>query len=212
MSITTLHPQLAGLNRFTNAQREQTLLRLRDAAARLFARSGYFAVSVDEIANAAGVTRKTFYRHFAGKSEIAADLFNLEMERFYAVWTAICSEDYTDRAVVLRWIDRLIDHHMAGTLFRTFTELGFADPEMGDQWRVLVPNLIAALAPSIPAFAIHGNTAQDASRHGEAALVIFEIINQCSFCATGRPLMERTLLANLLAKRFHDYVGKAASP
>ena len=202
--------QLAGLNRFTSAQREETLRRLREAAARLFARSGYFAVSIDEIAGAAGVTRKTFYRHFPGKSDIVEDLFALEMARFRAIWTEICNEDYTDHAVILRWIDRLIDHHMAGTLLRAFTEAGFADPEMGEQWRLLVPNLVEALAASIPAFAAAGHPEQPAAQRGEAALLISEIIHQCSFCSTGRPIVERGLLAQLLTKRFHRYVLKAA--
>lgn len=45
---------------------------LRDAARRLFAERGYEATTVREIARAAGVTERTFYRYFDGKEGILA--------------------------------------------------------------------------------------------------------------------------------------------
>lgn len=53
------------------AQQQLTRTRLLDAAAKLIAEKGYTATRIDEIANAAGATRATFYLHFAAKSELA---------------------------------------------------------------------------------------------------------------------------------------------
>jgi len=50
----------------------RTRARLMDAAVRLFARDGFEAASVNEIARVADVANGTFYVHFRDKDEIAA--------------------------------------------------------------------------------------------------------------------------------------------
>lgn len=50
----------------------RTRARLMDAAVQLFARDGFEAASVNEIARVAGVVNGTFYAHFRDKDEIAA--------------------------------------------------------------------------------------------------------------------------------------------
>lgn len=50
----------------------RTRARLMDAAVRLFARDGFEAASVNEIAKLADVANGTFYVHFRSKEEIAA--------------------------------------------------------------------------------------------------------------------------------------------
>lgn len=44
--------------------------RLREAAFELFARNGFANVTVEQIAEAAGVTERTFFRHFPTKEEV----------------------------------------------------------------------------------------------------------------------------------------------
>jgi AcrR family transcriptional regulator len=53
-------------------ERKQELVRreLADAAWRLFARKGYEATTVAEIAEAAGVSRRTFFRYHASKEDV----------------------------------------------------------------------------------------------------------------------------------------------
>jgi AcrR family transcriptional regulator len=50
---------------------------LHDAAIGLFSERGYEATSVDDIAEAAGVSLRTFFRYFAGKDDV---LFAKEMD------------------------------------------------------------------------------------------------------------------------------------
>jgi AcrR family transcriptional regulator len=53
----------------TTAQRHRVRQDLSAAAMRLFSTKGYEATTVDEIAAAAGVARRTFFRHFRSKEE-----------------------------------------------------------------------------------------------------------------------------------------------
>ena len=61
----------------TEGRREANKARTRaavlDAAQRLFAERGYRSTTVREIAEAAGVTERTFYRYFEGKEGIFAE-------------------------------------------------------------------------------------------------------------------------------------------
>jgi AcrR family transcriptional regulator len=57
------------------ARRQATRDAVLDTALRLFAERGYLGVRVEDIATEAGVSRATFYKHFAEREEILAELF-----------------------------------------------------------------------------------------------------------------------------------------
>ena len=54
--------------------------RLYEAAARVFARSGYAEASAERIAREAGMSKATFYEHFANKEECILALFDRAAE------------------------------------------------------------------------------------------------------------------------------------
>ncbi|HUW77340.1 MAG TPA: TetR/AcrR family transcriptional regulator [Candidatus Nanopelagicaceae bacterium] len=57
------------------ARRKATRDSVVDAALRLFAKQGYLAVRVQDIAREAGISRATFYKYFSEREEILAGLF-----------------------------------------------------------------------------------------------------------------------------------------
>ncbi|MBL6613948.1 MAG: TetR/AcrR family transcriptional regulator [Reyranella sp.] len=57
---------------------EQTRQRILDAAYRLFRRQGYSRVSMDEIAVATRVTKRTLYYHFESKDQLLADVLQAQ--------------------------------------------------------------------------------------------------------------------------------------
>ena len=67
----------AGLGPATRSadQRRQTRDQVLDAALRLFTERGYLGVRVEDIAKEAGVSRATFYKHFAEREQVLAELF-----------------------------------------------------------------------------------------------------------------------------------------
>src|SRR5262245_28913444 len=52
------------------AQKEMTRRLLVDSGLQLFVEKGYAVTTIDDIANAAGTTRVTFYAYFPSKSEL----------------------------------------------------------------------------------------------------------------------------------------------
>ncbi|MFB8009281.1 TetR/AcrR family transcriptional regulator [Nocardia sp. NPDC056000] len=59
-----------------------------DAARNLFAANGYDAVSMRDIATAAGITRPVLYDHFPSKKDLVLDLLTTETEALLARITA----------------------------------------------------------------------------------------------------------------------------
>jgi len=65
-----------------------TRSRILDAAARLFYRRGIRTVSVDQVAEAASVTKVTVYKHFRSKDNLIASCLHMLDDRFFAWFAA----------------------------------------------------------------------------------------------------------------------------
>ncbi|WP_051471219.1 TetR/AcrR family transcriptional regulator [Patulibacter minatonensis] len=75
--------------------------RILQAATELFYERGYHAVSVDEIGEAAGATGAAIYRHFSGKDEILATLFDDAQDRYLIAVPDPTEDPFTDLAVLI---------------------------------------------------------------------------------------------------------------
>lgn len=65
--ISPAEPQVEGLR---ERKRRETLQRITDTAIKLFGAHGYEATTIDAIAAAAGISRRTFFHYFKGKDDI----------------------------------------------------------------------------------------------------------------------------------------------
>lgn len=72
--------------------RERDIL---DAAARLFHERGFHRVGVDEIGQLAGITGPAIYRHFSGKDEILAALFDSALDRLLLMCGRLPEDPFT---------------------------------------------------------------------------------------------------------------------
>ena len=72
--------------------KEQTRLRLLDAAQSIFMKKGFVAASVEDIAEAAGYTRGAFYSNFRSKAELLMELLRSDHERMQVDLQSIIDE------------------------------------------------------------------------------------------------------------------------
>jgi TetR/AcrR family transcriptional regulator, regulator of mycofactocin system len=73
-------------------KRITTRAELEHVAFELFERQGYEGTTVDDIASAAGIGRRTFFRYFASKNDVPWGNFTAELDRMRA-WLAACPAD-----------------------------------------------------------------------------------------------------------------------
>lgn len=115
------------------AQKELTRTRLLDAAAGLFARKGYAATTIEEIATTAGATRATFYLHFASKSDIVHGLYAalVEYDADYAHLIEVCRDPA--EPALRAWLDAFVAGlDSPANYWEALREAGGADKEARD--------------------------------------------------------------------------------
>ncbi len=80
------------MGRIAGAVGKETASRAREAALALFARHGYAAVSMREIASEVGVGAGALYNHFATKQDLLVELMTDHMEALLGAWAKERSE------------------------------------------------------------------------------------------------------------------------
>lgn len=71
------------------AAREETRARIERASLDLFTRRGFEGVTIDEIAEAAGISRRTYFRYFATKADAVWGDFDAHVERLRRLLDAV---------------------------------------------------------------------------------------------------------------------------
>lgn len=81
------------MGRVAGAVGKETASRAREAALGLFARHGYAAVSMREIAGEVGVGAGALYNHFATKQDLLVELMIAHMEALLAAWAEVSAPE-----------------------------------------------------------------------------------------------------------------------
>lgn len=87
-------------------QKEATRKKLLAAARATFERFSYINSSVEMIAEAAGVSRTTFYRHFDGKLPVAIALFDVMRPQLQGQWAQLLQNEKPSVPDVVEWINK----------------------------------------------------------------------------------------------------------
>ncbi|MHA7776241.1 TetR/AcrR family transcriptional regulator [Roseibium sp. M-1] len=113
----------------TTAKGQETAERVRKAALKRFAASGYAAVSMREIAADVGVQPGALYNHFPTKQDILKDLMLAHMAELIAAWEAAEFAPGTDP--LERFVRFHIRYHLerADEVFISYMELRNLEPE-----------------------------------------------------------------------------------
>lgn len=130
-----------------DARREQIL----DVAIEVFGRAGYHGASMNDIAEAAGVTKPVLYQHFDSKSDLYAALLDEVGERLLgaiakATADAPDGKAQTERGfqAYFRWVAHRHDEFML-----LFGGGARHDADFGDQIRRITDAAAASIAPLI---------------------------------------------------------------
>lgn len=91
------------------AQLERTHRKLLVAAGELFLAQGYAHVTVGDLVRAAGVSRATFYAHFASKDAVLRELMTQVWEAATAAYAEFARLPECSETGVRRWLDDLLD-------------------------------------------------------------------------------------------------------
>jgi AcrR family transcriptional regulator len=207
MTSSTPTAKLAGLKRHSEEQHQNSLNLIRAAAEALFVRDGYLAVSMEDVAQAAGVTRKTLYRHFGSKFDLAVDLTDRRWPATLPFWTEIRDRRFLELDEVRGWIRGLLDHYRGRTDMQLIVELASTEPRYTRRRTRSVDEMICELGRGIPVFA-EAAAAPDGETRARAYLLIVMMMEECAVTALGASRIAEPTLVNVLADWFHGFVAR----
>jgi AcrR family transcriptional regulator len=91
-------------------QRQITRTRLIDASIQVFAERGFARATVDDIVEAAGTTRSTFYLHFSSKADVLPEMLERSATHFRKMYdnlgTIVQNPSFVD---VRKWLSDSMD-------------------------------------------------------------------------------------------------------
>jgi AcrR family transcriptional regulator len=102
--------------------RERTAQRFMDAAARLIAKKGFEATSIEDVAEAAGYSRGAFYSNFSSKNEVFFELLRRDQERANAQFEAALRDLLPPDQLRGRMQDVYATLYLEGRSLLTWTE------------------------------------------------------------------------------------------
>lgn len=117
------------------ARRLATTAKVLSSAAELFAAHAYADVSVDQIAQRAGVTKMTLYQHFRSKDDLALDCLRMRLSRREErldQFLAGLDAGVDPLIAIFDWLDEWLDpKHFKGCAFvKAVNELAAVLPEV----------------------------------------------------------------------------------
>jgi AcrR family transcriptional regulator len=140
--------------------------RLTKAAITLFVAQGYEVTTVAQIAEAAGLTKRTFFRYFSDKREV---LFNgsAELQHRWLEAVAAAPEDAAPLTIVLAGLDPVADLFVERHAFaRMRSRIIDANPELQERELIKLQNLAGAIKGALIERGVSSNIAILAAQAG----------------------------------------------
>jgi len=131
-------------------RKAETRTALLDAAGRVFARRGYHAAAVDEVAEEAGFSTGALYSNFDGKEDLFLALLQREIERQVDAVAAVVADretlDERARGGAEYWIEFLDREPELVLLFMEFWAFAVRNPEVRLRFAARYAEVRSALA------------------------------------------------------------------
>lgn len=119
------------------AQRMATTTRIVNTAADLFSARAYADVSVDHIAQQAGITKMTFYQYFRSKNELALECLRMRLRRREEKLDKMLTElapGANPLLAMFHWLEQSVNpaHFQGCSFVKAVNELSVVLPEVGE--------------------------------------------------------------------------------
>jgi AcrR family transcriptional regulator len=187
----------SGLKRHARQRNDESLTRIRSAARTVFVNKGYIAVTMEELAREAGVTRQTLYRHFPSKYDLALDFMEASAADTLEVWRKLCDYDLADGQSVLVWVQSVIDHHVGREYERAYVELMSTEPAYRQILAQMITQIVCSLAGVAPIFSA-ATEHPDGLAAAKAHLFVATLIERSDFIAIGEEWFAREHLEAIM--------------
>jgi AcrR family transcriptional regulator len=148
---TVSQERRARRNAEREAPRPDGRQKLLVATEKLLGESSLAEITAAQIAEAAGVSRGTFYVHFESKFEVAAALLGVIMEEMYDLLAPITegSEPTPDAAIRRVIAESAALWEVHGAVFRATHENYIVVPELREKWLAVTEQFTDALATAL---------------------------------------------------------------
>ncbi len=134
--------------RLTSTERREQLLRV---AAELFARTGYDATTMDQVATAAGVTKPLLYQHFESKHALYEELVTVAAAQLLRRLAVAASPDASPREKVERGFDAFFSAVLGDDASYRLLLVPSADEDIAHHLDLVEHSMIAFVDPLIDA-------------------------------------------------------------
>jgi AcrR family transcriptional regulator len=140
--------------------------RLMSAAIELFDEQGYEATTIAEIAERAGLTKRTFFRYFSDKREVLFD-GSQELQRLWLEGLDATPPEATPLAVVTAGLDPVAEMFTERHSFaRIRAQIIEANPELQERELIKLQNLAASIKAALIERGVPANVAILAAQAG----------------------------------------------
>lgn len=171
----------------SRAQAEENRERILDNAAALFREHGFDGIGLNDLMQAAGLTRGGFYGHFASKDDLAAQAFRRALQANREQW-----KQQPDRSLAA-WVQTYLsdahrDHRGAGCALAALAgDAARGGPAVQEVFAEGVENLADALQAQMPA-------SEPAERREQALAMLSTLVGALLLSrAVGDPGLSREL-------------------
>ncbi len=152
------------------AQKDITRRRIRGAARNLFVARPFEDVSMEEVANDAGVGRTTIYFHYPTKNALLLDLLGEDWERQAFIFGRLATAPALDRETLKGWLKKYTDGmRRSRSLFRMYIFALSLHEDFGKMLYAYRERLIGLLGERIPAFTARTGAAASQIRAAAAS-------------------------------------------
>jgi AcrR family transcriptional regulator len=206
--------RLDGRTRAARAEGREAREELLSAALRVFARRGYRAAGVDEIAAEAGYSKGALYWHFSGKEELLTALLEERIDAPMRDRFALLASAPPERDMSLEasraFARALSEAREALLLEREYWSLAIRDPELRARYCERQKELRDALAAGMEARARHLGTPELTMPAEDVARIVMCIIGGLEFDELIEPgTVSPELLGEALAIIYAGLVSRA---